>query len=49
MFQLLPEQAAIRINNALKLSNHSKSPKAFPGFRVPGQESYPENSNAVKM
>lgn len=47
--QLLPEQAAIRLINIMKLSNHSRSPKTFSGLLVPGQESYPENNSSVKM
>ncbi|XP_073011838.1 probable protein NAP1 [Typha latifolia] len=40
--QLLPEQAAIRLNNAMKT-------KIISGLVAPGHESYPENCNSVKM
>lgn len=47
--QLLPEQAAARMN-AMNISTHSvKLPKGYSGLPVPGHESYPENSNSVKM
>lgn len=47
--QLLPEQAAIRMNHATKFSAPAKSPKGISGMPLPGHESYPENSNSVKM
>eukprot|EP00268_Persea_americana_P020565 TRINITY_DN2071_c0_g1_i1.p1 TRINITY_DN2071_c0_g1~~TRINITY_DN2071_c0_g1_i1.p1 ORF type:complete len:1377 (-),score=241.58 TRINITY_DN2071_c0_g1_i1:162-4292(-) len=47
--QLLPEQAAIRMNHATKFSAPAKSPKGISGMLLPGHESYPENSNSVKM
>ncbi|KAL5731384.1 histone chaperone [Ranunculus cassubicifolius] len=48
--QLLPEQAAIHMNYATKFSTPSaKSPKGFVGLPLPGQESYPENNNSIKM
>ncbi|XP_077244449.1 transcription activator isoform X2 [Tasmannia lanceolata] len=48
--QLLPEQAAIRMNHATKVSTPSaKSPKGISGFPLPGHESYPENNYSVKM
>ncbi|KAF8412694.1 hypothetical protein HHK36_000662 [Tetracentron sinense] len=48
--QLLPEQAAIHMNYAIKVSNPSvKSPKAITGLILPGHESYPENNNSIKM
>ncbi|KAL5232560.1 hypothetical protein ABZP36_031336 [Zizania latifolia] len=40
--QLLPEQAAIRLNNATRA-------KAVSGLLAPGHESYPDNSSSVKM
>ncbi|KAJ8618450.1 hypothetical protein MRB53_014636 [Persea americana] len=49
IFQLLPEQAAIRMNHATKFSAPAKSPKGFSGMLLPGHESYPENSNSVRM
>ncbi|RZC67779.1 hypothetical protein C5167_011465 [Papaver somniferum] len=48
--QLLPEQAAIHMNHATKFSTpYAKSPKGFSGLPLPGYESYPENSNSIKM
>ncbi|XP_058072082.1 protein NAP1 [Magnolia sinica] len=48
--QLLPEQAAIRMNHATKFSTPStKSPRGISGLPLPGHESYPENNNSVKM
>ncbi|CAN1810290.1 Protein NAP1 [Linum perenne] len=48
--QLLPEQAALYLNNALRISiPSSKSPKGAVGFALPGHESYPENTGSVKM
>ncbi|CAN1221198.1 Protein NAP1 [Linum grandiflorum] len=48
--QLLPEQAALYLNNALRVSiPSSKSPKGAVGFALPGHESYPENTGSVKM
>ncbi|XP_039139762.1 probable protein NAP1 [Dioscorea cayenensis subsp. rotundata] len=48
--QLSPEQAAIRMINAVKVSNLSmKSPKGLFGLSLPGYESYPENNSSVKM
>ncbi|KAJ4785686.1 transcription activator [Rhynchospora pubera] len=40
--QLLPEQAASRLNNTMKM-------KVTSGLLAPGHESYPENSNSIKM
>nr|CAD1842375.1 unnamed protein product [Ananas comosus var. bracteatus] len=40
--QLIPEQAAIRLNNAMKT-------KIMSGLLVPGHESHPENNSSVKM
>ncbi|XP_021843825.2 protein NAP1 [Spinacia oleracea] len=46
--QLLPEQAAVFLNSASRHSNPgTKSPRGLPG--MPGQESYPENNNSIKM
>ncbi|XP_020589634.1 probable protein NAP1 isoform X1 [Phalaenopsis equestris] len=47
--QLIPEQAALRMNSIKISSNSAKSPRGFHGFSIPGRESYPESSNAVKM
>ncbi|CAI0401810.1 unnamed protein product [Linum tenue] len=48
--QLLPEQAALYLNNASRVSiPSSKSPKGTVGFPLPGHESYPENNGSVKM
>ncbi|XP_057969886.1 protein NAP1 [Malania oleifera] len=48
--QLLPEQAAIHINNSSRVSIPSvKSPKGVAGFSLPGHESYPENNSSIKM
>ncbi|KAK6931923.1 Nck-associated protein 1 [Dillenia turbinata] len=48
--QLLPEQAAIHMNYASRVSLPSaKSPKGMHGFQLPGHESYPENNNSIKM
>ncbi|XP_031487983.1 protein NAP1 [Nymphaea colorata] len=48
--QLFPEQAAIRMNYASKLSNYAaKSPKGITILPLPGRESFPENNNSVKM
>ncbi|KAL5975750.1 histone chaperone [Asimina triloba] len=48
--QLLPEQAAMRMNQATKISLPSaKSPRGISGLPLPGHESYPENNNSVKM
>ncbi|CAA6671860.1 unnamed protein product [Spirodela intermedia] len=48
--QLTPDQAAIRMLHGIKISISSiKSAKVIPGLLVPGLESYPENSNSVKM
>lgn len=47
--QLLPEQAAIRMNHAAKVSTPAKSPRGISGLLLPGHESYPENSNSIKM
>ncbi|XP_044469809.1 protein NAP1 isoform X2 [Mangifera indica] len=48
--QLLPEQAALYLNNASRVSIPSaKSPKMAAGFPLPGRESYPENNNSIKM
>ncbi|KAF9587620.1 hypothetical protein IFM89_004452 [Coptis chinensis] len=48
--QLLPEKAAIHMNYATKFSTPSaKSPKGYAGLPLPGQESFPENNNSIKM
>ncbi|XP_010260605.1 PREDICTED: protein NAP1 [Nelumbo nucifera] len=48
--QLLPEQAAMYMNHATKVSTPlAKSPKGTTGLLLPGYESYPENSNSIKM
>ncbi|KAJ0982859.1 hypothetical protein J5N97_011114 [Dioscorea zingiberensis] len=48
--QLSPEQAALRMINAVKVSNLSmKSPKGLSGLSLPGYESYPKNNSSVKM
>ncbi|OMO92344.1 Nck-associated protein 1 [Corchorus olitorius] len=48
--QLLPEQAAFYLNNASRVSSASaRSPKGAVGYPLPGQESYPENNNSIKM
>ncbi|KAJ3692681.1 hypothetical protein LUZ60_011776 [Juncus effusus] len=40
--QLSPEQAAIRLNNTMRT-------KGVSGLLAPGHESFPENSNSIKM
>uniref|UniRef100_A0A803N7I8 Protein NAP1 n=1 Tax=Chenopodium quinoa TaxID=63459 RepID=A0A803N7I8_CHEQI len=46
--QLLPEQAAVYLNSSTRHSiPTNKSPRGLPG--MPGQESYPENNNSIKM
>ncbi|GAV74406.1 Nckap1 domain-containing protein [Cephalotus follicularis] len=48
--QLLPEQAAIYMNYASRVSIPSaKSPRGASGFPMPGHESNPENNNSIKM
>ncbi|XP_068656377.1 probable protein NAP1 [Aristolochia californica] len=47
--QLLPEQAAFRLNQATRISTPGKSPRGVSGFLLPGHESSPENSNSLKM
>lgn len=48
--QLLPEQAAFYMNYATRVAAPSaKSPKGSIGFLLPGHESYPENTNSIKM
>ncbi|XP_027086320.2 protein NAP1-like [Coffea arabica] len=48
--QLLPEQAANLMNLTSRLSSQSfKSPKPVSGFHFPGFESYPANSESIKM
>ncbi|XXG60202.1 hypothetical protein AAC387_Pa04g2166 [Persea americana] len=37
------------MNHATKFSAPAKSPKGFSGMLLPGHESYPENSNSVRM
>lgn len=48
--QLVPEQAAIHLNSAVKNStSFLKSPKGISGLLAPGHESYPEKNSSVKM
>lgn len=48
--QLLPEQAAIHMNYASRVSIPlAKSPKGVSGFPLPGHESSPENNSSIKM
>lgn len=47
--QLIPEQAALRMNSIKSSSYSAKSPKSFSGLTIPGHESYPESSDSVKM
>lgn len=48
--QLLPEQAAVHLNHSSRHSFYpARSPGCASGFIMPGQESYPENSNSIKM
>ncbi|KAK1303703.1 putative protein NAP1 [Acorus calamus] len=47
--QLLPEQAANRAKQTIKVSTPLKSPKAIAGLLLPGHESYLENNNSIKM
>ncbi|KAK4368300.1 hypothetical protein RND71_012092 [Anisodus tanguticus] len=48
--QLFPEQAAHLMNLTSRISALSgKSPRAMPGYHLPGYESYPENDNSIKM
>ncbi|CAI9090559.1 OLC1v1025359C1 [Oldenlandia corymbosa var. corymbosa] len=48
--QLLPEQAANLMNLTSRLSAQSfKSPRPVSGFHFPGFESYPANSESIKM
>ncbi|KAJ8567779.1 hypothetical protein K7X08_019987 [Anisodus acutangulus] len=48
--QLFPEQAAHLMNLTSRISAPSgKSPRAMPGYHLPGYESYPENDNSIKL
>lgn len=47
--QLLPEQAANLMNLTSRSTASAKSPKPVSGFLFPGFESYPENSESIKM
>ncbi|KAK4798637.1 hypothetical protein SAY86_030963 [Trapa natans] len=48
--QLLPEQAAFHMNYASRVSIPSaKSPRGPVQLSLPGDESYPENNNSIKM
>ncbi|KAL4201241.1 hypothetical protein AMTRI_Chr02g257710 [Amborella trichopoda] len=48
--QLLPEQAAIRLNHASRASATPVRPvKGLSDLPLPGHESCPENSNSIKM
>ncbi|KAK4755123.1 hypothetical protein SAY87_008880 [Trapa incisa] len=48
--QLLPEQASFHMNYASRVSIPSaKSPRGPVQLSLPGDESYPENNNSIKM